>query len=312
MARSRSFHWVLVNRDRTPEITKRFRVSAHPSILVLGREHENIHRFHGFRPPERFLPELDEGLRRYALYQAGKEWDAPVERTLPLTGIGRVRTLPAPSFKVPSGIVMLGGDLWVAQQDELFCIEPKYGAHKRTLKLRPGTQDIATDGELLYAVDAAWSDGSPIQVLDPKTGRQVRAIVTGANAGKKRYTSRGIAWREGSLWVLGIYGKLHEIDPGSGVVLRTLDTKKRWTFGLAFDGRYLVAGSRDALLLVDPKDGRIAREIPVNYRLRAVGYHGGEYFCMAQPEWGFDRRHERIQAWPRPGRTMIYRVRLPN
>lgn len=305
MAQSKKFHWVLVNRDRTPEIPKRFRVSAYPSMLVLGEKGENIHRFSSFMEPAEFLGNLNTALSRHRDYRAGRDWDVPGDWSAPLTPKLRVREIGAPSYAVPAGIVVHDSDHWVAQGDELFQLD-RYGRPKRRTKIRTMTQDLACDGEHLYLVDSAWCKGSAIQVVDPKSLRVVREIVTKANLGKKQQSARGIAWREGKLWVSEIFGKLHEIDLATGEVLRTLDTKQKWLFGLAFDGTHLVAGGRDGIHLFDPKDGRVVRKIPTTRRLRAVGFHGGKYYAMAQPVFGFDRRHERIQEWPLPGQTKIY------
>ena len=48
VAKSKEFHCVTVDRDRTPEIPERLQVSAYPSVLVLGRDEENVLRFAGF------------------------------------------------------------------------------------------------------------------------------------------------------------------------------------------------------------------------------------------------------------------------
>lgn len=308
MARSEKFHWVTVNRDVTPEIPKRFSVSAYPSMLVLGRNEENIHRFSSFMEPPEFLRHLDEGLERYARYRDGAAWDRPTRRTKALTSAGTVRTLGAPSYAVPSGIVALGEDLFVAQGDELFRLD-RYGRPMRRQKIRTMTQDLATDGKLLYLVDSAWSKGSPIQVMEPESGRIVREIVTRSNEGGSKQNARGIAWHDGKLWVSEIFGKLHAIDPASGDVVRSVDTGAKWIFGLTFDGEHLAAGGRDAIHRFDPKTGKMAEGLPTNHRLRALGWQNGEFLAMVQPEFGYDRRHKRVQTWPLPGQTMIYRVR---
>ena len=60
VARSKRFVWLLVNRDRTPEVPKRFNVSAYPTLLTLGDGLEKIHRFQGFRKAAEVLAELGE------------------------------------------------------------------------------------------------------------------------------------------------------------------------------------------------------------------------------------------------------------
>ena len=80
MALSRKFLWVKVDRDVTPDVPKRFGVHAYPTLLTLGAKEEKVHRTSGFKKPPEFRAQLDDALRRVALYKAGKEWDEPNPR----------------------------------------------------------------------------------------------------------------------------------------------------------------------------------------------------------------------------------------
>ncbi len=310
MAKSKAFHWVLVDRDKTPGIPKRLNVRAYPSLLVLGHKQENIYRFQSFKLPAVFLPELEKGLARWQLYRADKPWELEPTRAPSLTQAS-VRTIPAPSIQVPAGLAYIDGDLFVAQGNEVNEIDPRTGAHKARLPLPPSTMDITTDGKLLYCVKSTWDAEHPIVVVHPTTGREVGKITPKTPfAGKRRMSSRGIAWANGHLYVLEIFGKLHEVDPKDGALLRSRDIGKRWVFGLAFDGKDLVAGSRTALLTIDPDTAKVTNEHKTNYSLRSVGLdRKGHILCMEQPVWGHDKKHENVQVWPRPGKTVIHFVK---
>jgi thiol-disulfide isomerase/thioredoxin len=112
---SRKFVWVKVNRDDTPEIPKQFSVSAYPSLITLGDKREKIYRFQSYQKPPEFMKNLNEALRRHALYRAGKEWDEPEQRPASICANGSVETIKAPSEERPAGIAFLGKQMWVAQ-----------------------------------------------------------------------------------------------------------------------------------------------------------------------------------------------------
>ena len=100
VAESRKFHWVTVLRDSVPDVTKRFNVSAFPSLMVIGRNEEKVYRWSGYKLPEPFMEELDEALRRYRLYSRGKEWDTPDPR--PETVIDEV-AIEFPELRIVCG-----------------------------------------------------------------------------------------------------------------------------------------------------------------------------------------------------------------
>ncbi len=307
--KSKAFHWVTIDRDRTPEIPKRLNVSAYPSVLVLGKDEDNVFRFESFQKKERFAERLDEGLRRWTLYRDGKAWDVLDPRPARITDAVEVTTLPAPSEAVPVGIESLGGDLFVAQWGRLFRLDAATGKPKAEFPLAEGVADLATDGKLLYAVEAGWTAGLPIRVIDPETGKEVRQIVTEANRANKAYGAKGIAFHEGRLLVLeGMEGRLREVDPATGAVKATVQTPFRWLSGLASDGKCLVTATREKLLWLDPSTGEVKKELPMNYWVRCVGLHEGAVLLMEQPIFGFGRKHERIQLWPRPGETVIHKL----
>lgn len=113
---SRKLIWVKVNRDDTPEIPKKFNVSAYPSLLTLGDDDENIYRFKSYQEPPEFMQNLREALRRYRLYRDGREWMLPPTRPQNVIDNARIVTFPAPSDVVPGGMTRMGDSLWLVRR----------------------------------------------------------------------------------------------------------------------------------------------------------------------------------------------------
>lgn len=308
MALSRKFHWVLVNRDRTPDIPKRFNVRAYPSLVTLGPKQEKIHRFQGYKKPPEFKKQLEDALRRHALYLQGKEWDTPDPRHATICDQGTIESFPAPARDVPSGITLLNGKVWIAQGGRLYAVDPRDGKADAPRKIPSSVRALCTDGTHLYGMEYGWTAGKPIWLIDPDKG-PVLAIVTEANKKNKSMGASGVAWKDGKLYVLaGMRGSIHEVDPRSGEVTATLDTGERWLSGLAYDGTYFVAGSRKALFFLHARTGKTVRKVDVNYPLRAIAAHDGALYLMEQPVFGHDKNHERVQLWPKE--TLVYKLTL--
>lgn len=260
VAASRAFVWVVIDRDYTPELAKKFNVSAYPSLMVLNEKQQKVHRFQAFMKPPDLIAQLGEGLKRYSLYKSGQEWDVPNPRPVRLSDQIALTTVHGPINKVPAGMAFLNGDLWVGYMGQLYRLDATTGAVKQTFETNPSMLDITTDGKLLYGVDSGWTAAKPIYVIDPATGKTVREIVTAANAKNKGYAAKGITWIAGKLYVLdGAYGRIHEIDPATGDITRSVDSKEHYVTGLSFDGTHFVVGSRTAMILLDRETGAIVR-----------------------------------------------------
>ncbi len=308
VAKSRDFHWVTVLRDSTPEITERFNVSVHPSLMVINKNQEKVYRFSGYKQPAPFIEELDEALRRYRLYSDGEEWDIPAPRPNSFIDAGRVETLDAPSEEVPSGITILNEDLWVSQFGTLFRLDLNTMEVKDEYEVGPSVRGICTDGKVLYGMEYGWTAAKPTHVIDPRDGRVIRDIVTEENSENKFFGAHAITWRRSSLYILSSFG-ISEVDPRTGEILRNIEPEERGLTALTWNGEHFVAGSREALFFIDPDSGRTVRSIPVNYPVRVIYFHEGVYYLMEQPVFGYNKTHERIRVWPE--KTLIYKVRLP-
>ena len=296
----RKLIWVTVDRDKHPDLVKRFNVSAYPTLLAIGDQGEKVHRFEGFQKPEAFMAELGEALRRDALYRKGEEWDRVEERPAMVCDGAKVATFPAPSEDVPGGLAVLGDQAWVIQAGGLHRLDRATLKASRTLPIEGLFTDLCSDGKLLYALPYSWTSGDPILVIDPATGETLRSLPIPDDR-KQRYSgAKGIAWRSGKLHVLeGMSGLLHEVDPATGKISRTLKLKVNALSGLAFDGRHLVTAGRSEVLWLDPGTGEIVRRLPVHYPLRCVEAEGNLLYLMEQPVSGFDRTHQRVRVWPR-------------
>lgn len=309
---SRKFIWVEINRDVTPDICKRLNVSAYPSLITFGDNQEKVQRFSGYMLPDEFKTRLNDALRRYALYQAGKEWDDPEPRPDRICDDASITitTLKAPSEEVPAGITFLGDSMWVAQLGSLY--ECDWQGHVRnTFPLDNSVLDICTDGANIYGLTSGWTAGHPIYVIDPATGKTLRSIITEANKANRSYGAKGIEFVDGNLYVLeGMNGIIHTVDPQTGIITHSLQTQDRWLTSLAYDGERFITGSRDALLFFDANGTRV-RSIAMNYPLRSVGWKpgldgAGDAYVMEQPIFDFDKHNQTIRLWPKE--MAVYRL----
>ena len=318
MADSEKYIWVCVNRDKTPRITGRFAVTAHPSILFLGRADENVHRFSGFREPKRFLESMAEGLERYRLYRAGAKYDTLKPRLATICSEAKVTKLFAPSKGLPAGLTFFGDDLVVGQRvyspgarskpARLFRVDAKKGTVLSGVTTDSRVRDICSDGRVLYAVQSGWTKGDPILVLDPKDGRVRQEIVTAANEKNRSSGASGITFYAGKLLVQTLLKGMYAVEIATGNILWHKRNKTRYVSGLAFDGKYLVTASRDTLYLLDPSTTEVTRSVPIHYPVRSLTARDGVYYLLEQPVWGFDRDHTRVQIWPRD--VWIHRLSL--
>ena len=299
----RGFVWVLPDPESSHELRARFHVNAFPTLLLLGPNEENIHRTAGFLEPKPLSDFLREGLRRYEIFSRGLAWDDRAPRSDRLSPRYAFDTLPAPSSDRPKGIAFVAGALWVQQGGTVFKLDEGTG---KTLGSFPSpglVVDLSADDGLLYGVDYCWTSGQPIYVIDPEDGEVVRTIVTEANSTRRECSTSGIEVYAGRLWVLELSGRIHEVEPQTGSVERTIETQPDLR-GLAFDGVHLVSLSSKGVVFLDRTSGRLGRAVPMNYPLLSIGFHGGRFFLMEQPVEGFDRNHDPIRISPKT--TVLY------
>src|SRR5215471_13080341 len=96
----------------------------------------------------------------------------------------------------------------------------------------------------------------------------------------------GLAWAEGTLWV-GQYRerKIHQIDPHTGAILRTIESN-RFVTGVTWAGGELWHGTwendQSELRRVDPRTGEVLEtlEMPPGVAVSGLESDGGDqFFC---------------------------------
>jgi Thioredoxin-like domain len=305
---SRSFSCVLLDRDADKDLAQRFHIFAFPSVLVIGPAEENIYRWDGVRPPAAFRAELKEALRRYALFQKGEEWTTPPTRPDKIVPIAAsVETIRAPAYECGTGIAFVEGDMFVIQGGGLFRLDPASGKVKAQFGIPMQMRDLCTDGTLLYLLPWGWSKGDPILVVDPATGTTVTEIVTERNKAQKALSAMGIEWYLGELYVLADRGRIYIVDPATGRIRLSMDTKIA-SYGLAKVGDKLVTVNQKGFFFLTP-GGQIVRTVPSNYPLGSVAWKDGYFYVMESEVRGFDKQHNPVRVWPK--QVLIYKLTLP-
>src|SRR5262249_3784988 len=111
---------------------------------------------------------------------------------------------------------------------------------------------------------------------------------------------------EGTLWV-GEYRnrKIHQIDPDSGKILRSIDSNRfvtgvSWVEGELWHGTW--EGEQSDLRRIDPDTGEVEEllELPAGMGLSGLEPEGGDLFYCGGGNSGKVRAVRRPKAKPRP------------
>jgi glutamine cyclotransferase len=164
------------------------------------------------------------------------------------------------------GVTHDGQRVWAATGARLIAFDPESGEHTRTLD-RAADAGTAFDGKHLYQIAE-----TRIDKIDPVTGEVVASIPAPGHGGDS-----GLTWAEGSLWV-GQYRdrKIHQIDPATGAVLRTIESNRFVTGVTWVDGELWHAtweGDESELRHIDPESGAVLERLEMP---RGVGISGLE------------------------------------
>src|SRR5689334_17455 len=123
---------------------------------------------------------------------------------------------PFPEVDGVHGVSFDGQRVWFASCDRLNALDPESGEVVGALDVA-GDAGTAFDGTHLFQIAEAV-----IRKIDPKTGEVLSTIPAPGNGGDS-----GLAWAEGTLWVGQHRGrKIHQVDPESGAVLRTIESDR--------------------------------------------------------------------------------------
>jgi glutamine cyclotransferase len=172
-----------------------------------------------------------------------------------------------------AGVTYDGQRVWAATGARLVAFDPASGEPTRTLDCAcdAGT---AFDGTHLYQIAEARIDK-----IDPVTGDVVASIPAPGHG-----SDSGLAWAEGSLWV-GQYRdrKIHQIDPATGAIKRTIESNRfvtgvTWVDGELWHGTW--EGDDSDIRRIDPRSGAVLErlEMPRGTAVSGLESDGADLF----------------------------------
>ena len=182
---------------------------------------------------------------------------------------------PFPEAERVNGVSFDGKNVWFASGDRLNAFDPESGKKLRSLDVA-GHAGTAFDGEHLFQIAE-----DRIQKIDPNSGRVLSSIPAPGGGGDS-----GLAWAEGSLWV-GEYRerKIHQVDPETGAILRTIEctrfvTGVMWVDGELWHGTW--ENDESDLRRIDPQTGELLEriEMPRGVAVSGLESNGSDqFFC---------------------------------
>lgn len=152
------------------------------------------------------------------------------------------------------GVTHDGHHVWAATGSRLVAFDPANGEPVRTLDCASDA-GTAFDGKHLYQIAEARIDK-----IDPATGKVLASIPAPGHG-----SDSGLTWAEGSLWV-GQYRdrKIHQIDPETGAVKRTIESDRfvtgvTWVDGELWHGTW--EGEQSDIRRLDPASGEVLQRL---------------------------------------------------
>jgi glutamine cyclotransferase len=171
---------------------------------------------------------------------------------------------PYPGKTHVHGVTFDGKNIWFAGCESIVELNPASGSivHELPVASDAGT---AFDGRHLYQIAEARIDK-----IDPANGDIVSSIPAPGNGGDS-----GLTWAEGMLWV-GEYRarKIHQVDPETGAVLRTIESDRfvtgvTWVDGEFWHGTW--EGDESELRHVDPENGQVFKRLAMPHGVGVSG-----------------------------------------
>ncbi len=198
---------------------------------------------------------------------------------------------PFPGIEAVHGVSYDGRHVWFAGGDKLNAFDAADGKVIQAIDVA-GSAGTAFDGRHLFQIV-----GNRILKIDPGTGRVLAAIPAPADQ------CSGLAWAEGTLWV-GHYRerKIHQIDPRTGAILRTIESN-RFVTGITWIGGELwhgtLEGEESELRRIDPQTGEVLEKIkmPSGVAVSGLESDGRDLFFCGGGKSG------KLRAVRRPKRT---------
>ncbi|WKB50618.1 Vgb family protein [Eleftheria terrae] len=161
---------------------------------------------------------------------------------------------PFPDAECIHGVTHDGHRVWAATGARLLAFDPGSGEPTAALDCAcdAGT---AFDGTHLYQIAEARIDK-----IEPASGKVVASIPAPGHG-----SHSGLTWAEGSLWV-GQYRdrRIHQVDPATGAVLRTIEcdrfvTGVTWVDGELWHGTW--EGGESEVRRIDPGSGAVIERL---------------------------------------------------
>ena len=208
---------------------------------------------------------------------------------------------PFPGVDQVAGVTYDGEHVWFASGNKLNAMDPSSGKIERSIEV-PADAGTAFDGQHLFQLAE-----DRIQKIDAKTGRVLATIPAPGGGGDS-----GLAWAEGTLWV-GHYRsrKIHQVDPDTGKILRTIESN-RFVTGVTWVDGELWHGTSEAgesdVRRIDPQTGEVLErlDMPAGMGVSGLEADGGDrFFCGggASGKVRAIRRPKRAEAADRSARS---------
>ncbi len=182
---------------------------------------------------------------------------------------------PFAGVEAVHGVTYDGNHVWFASGDKLNAVDPDSGKVARSIDVaaHAGT---AFDGRHLFQIAE-----DRIQKIDAASGKVLGTIPAPGGGGDS-----GLAWAEGSLWV-GQYRerKIHQVDPETGKILRTIESKRfvtgvTWVDGELWHGTW--ENEESDIRRIDPETGKVLEQLdlPAGTGVSGLESDGGDrFFC---------------------------------
>jgi len=189
------------------------------------------------------------------------------------------------------GVTYDGRRVWFAAGSTLNAVDPQSGQTLRSIDVA-ASAGTAFDGRHLFQIAE-----DRILRIDPETGVVLTTIPAPEGMGNS-----GLAWAEGSLWV-GRYRdrKIHQVDPDSGAIIRTIETSRfvtgvTWIEGELWHGTW--QDDESELRRIDPRTAEVLEvvEMPRGVGVSGLESDGGEHFFCGGGNSG------KLRTVRRPGR----------
>jgi glutamine cyclotransferase len=182
---------------------------------------------------------------------------------------------PFPGVDAVHGVTWDGQKVWFASGEKLHALDPESGHTSRSIEV-VANAGTAFDGKHLFQIAE-----DRIQKIDPHTGQVLNTIPAPGGG-----NDSGLTWAEGSLWVGGYRNrKIHQLDPDSGAILRTLESNRfvtgvTWVEGQLWHGVW--EGDESELRHIDATTGEVMEclRMPAGTGVSGLESDGAQrFFC---------------------------------